>query len=114
MALYYQISQQNFGTESLLSSATQCSSPGISQLHIIKYHPGIDREFYDTLLRCQLVDFNAIIPAFVQQLLPLRTIKILFTNSYTGADLTKILYSRYMHLIINLFYLQKDIAYVNV
>lgn len=65
VALYYQISQQYFGTESLLSSATQCSSPGISQLHIIKYHPGIDREFYDTLLRCQLVDFNAIIPAFV-------------------------------------------------
>lgn len=43
VALYYQISQQYFGTESLLSSATQCSSPGISQLHIIKYHPGIDR-----------------------------------------------------------------------
>lgn len=38
----------------------------------------------------------------------------MFTNSYTGADLTKILYSRYMHLIINLFYLQKGIAYVNV
>lgn len=39
--------------------------PSISQFHIIKYHPGIDREFYDTLLRCQLVDFNATLPAFV-------------------------------------------------
>lgn len=38
----------------------------------------------------------------------------MFTNSYTRADLKylKTLYSRYMHLIIILFYLQKDIAYV--
>lgn len=35
VALYYQKSQQYFGTESLLSSATQCSSP---QYFTISYH----------------------------------------------------------------------------
>lgn len=60
VALLYQISQQYFSTESLPSEPTQCRTPYVSQLPIIKYHLRTNKTIYDTLLRCQLNCFNGI------------------------------------------------------